>query len=222
MARVRRDIDSRFRDMSQRELTDYIHKMGKVANTRLRELEKTKHGSIYKSSSAYRYVEKQARIEREQDQTFVYGVTKDGSFKFNTSTRNVDIRSLQERATQISRFLSARSSTVTGTKAIYEQAYRSYKESNPDYKGDFSEWSSIFSSAILKNFLDQYGSDVVNKIMLKARDYELSTEDIEDLLYDVGFRKDTDYYRGDREIPLNKIYDAMIEKYKSNIFEVFE
>ena len=41
MARVRRDIDSRFRNMSQRELTDYIHKMGKVANTRLRELEKT-------------------------------------------------------------------------------------------------------------------------------------------------------------------------------------
>ena len=28
VARVRRDIDSRFRDMTQRELTDYIHKMG--------------------------------------------------------------------------------------------------------------------------------------------------------------------------------------------------
>ena len=122
VARVRRDIDSRFRDMTQRELTDYIHKMGKVANTRLRELEKTKHGAIYKSSSAYRYVEKQARFEREQGQTFVYGVAKDGSFKFNTSTRNVDIRSLQERATQISRFLSARSSTVTGTKSIYRES----------------------------------------------------------------------------------------------------
>ena len=218
MARVRRDIDSRFRDMTQRELTDYIHKMGKVANTRLRELEKTKHKKIYKASSSYRYVEKQARIEREQGQTFVYGVAKDGSFKFNTSTRNVDIRSLQERATQISRFLSARSSTVTGTKAIYEQSYRTYKESNPDYEGSFSDWASIFSSAILKNFFDQYGYDVVNKIMVKARDYELSTEDIANLLYDVGFREDTDYYKEnpDKQIPLSKIYDAMEEYRKGN------
>ena len=214
MARVRRDIDSRFRDMSQRELTDYIHKMGKVANSRLRELEKTKHGSIYKSSSAYRYVEKQARIEREQGQTFVYGVAKDGSFKFNTSTRNVDVRSLQERATQISRFLSARSSTVTGTKSIYKQSFETYRESR-GYEGSFSEWASIFSSAILKNFMEQYGSDIVNKIMRKATDYEMNADEIANLLYDVGFRDDTDYYKEnpDKEIPLSKIYDAM-ESYR--------
>ena len=214
MARVMRDIDSRFRDMSQRELTDYIHKMGKVANTRLRELEKTKHGSIYKSSSAYRYVEKQARIEREQGQTFVYGVTKDGSFKFNTSTRNVVIRSLQERATQISRFLSARSSTVTGTKAIYKQSFETYRESS-GYEGSFSEWSETFSNAIIKNFREQYGTDNVNSLMQKARKYDLSSDEIANLLYDVGFRDDTDYYKEnpDKEIPLSKIYDAM-ESYR--------
>ena len=218
MARVRRDIDSRFREMSQRELTDYIHKMGKVANTRLRELEKTKHGSIYKSSSAYRYVEKQARIEREQGQTFVYGVAKDGSFKFNTSTRNVDIRSLQERATQISRFLSARSSTVTGTKAIYEQSYRTYKESNPDYEGSFSEWSESFSYAILKNFREQYGSKEYEKLMLKAKRYNMSNDEIANMLYDVGFREDTDYYKDnpDKPISLSNIYDAMEEYRKGN------
>ena len=211
MARVRRDIDSRFRGMSQRELTDYIHKMGKVANTRLRELEKTKHGKLYKSSSAYRYVEKQARIEREQGQTFVYGVAKDGSFKFNTSTRNVDIRSLQERATQISRFLSARSSTVTGTKAIYQQSYQTYKDSNPDYEGSFAEWSETFSNAIIKNFREQYGTDNVNALMEKGRKYKMSTDEIANLLYDVGFREDTDFYKEnpDKEIPLSKIYDAM-------------
>ena len=211
MARVRRDIDSRFRDMSQRELTDYIHKMGKVANTRLRELEKTKHGSIYKSSSAYRYVEKQAKVEREQGQTYVYSVARDGSFKFNTATRNVDNRSLQERATQISRFLSARSSTVTGTKAIYEQSYQTYKDSHPDYEGTFSEWSEGFSNAILKNFLEQYGTDNVNALMEKGRKYKMSTDEIANLLYDVGFREDTDFYKEnpDKEIPLSKIYDAM-------------
>ena len=210
MARVRRDIDSRFRDMSQRELTDYIHKMGKVANTRLRELEKTKHGAIYKSSSAYRYVEKQARIEREQRQTFVYGVAKDGSFKFNTSTRNVDIRSLQERATQISRFLSARSSTVTGTKAIYKQSFETYRESS-GCEGSFSEWSETFSNAIIKNFREQYGTDNVNSLMQKARKYDLSSDEIANLLYDVGFREDTDYYKEnpDKPISLSDIYDAM-------------
>ena len=210
MASVRRDIDTRFRSMTQRELTNYIHKMGKVANTRLRELEKTKHGAIYKSSSAYRYVEKQARIEREQGQTFVYGVAKDGSFKFNTSTRNVDVRSLQERATQISRFLSARSSTVTGTKAIYKESFKTYQDST-GYTGSFSEWSEIFSNAIIKNFLEQYGTDNVNALMEKGRKYKMSTDEIANLLYDVGFREDTDYYKEnpDKEIPLSKIYDAM-------------
>lgn len=210
MARVRRDIDSRFRDMTQRELTDYIHKMGKVANTRLRELEKTKHGSIYKSSSAYRYVEKQARFEMEQGQSFVYGVAKDGSFKFNTSTRNVDIRSLQERATQISRFLSARSSTVTGTKAIYKESFKTYQDST-GYSGSFSEWSETFYNAIIKNFREQYGTDNVNALMEKGRKYKMSTDEIANLLYDVGFREDTDYYKEnpDKEIPLSKIYDAM-------------
>ena len=214
MARVRRDIDSRFRDMTQRDLTDYIHKMGKVANTRLRELEKTKHGAIYKSSSAYRYVEKQARNEREQGQTFVYGVAKDGSFKFNTSTRNVDLRSLQERATQISRFLSARSSTVTGTKAIYKQSFETYRESS-GYEGNFSEWAETFSNAIIKNFREQYGTDNVNSLMQKARKYDLSSDEIANLLYDVGFREDTDYYKEnpDEEIPLSKIYDSM-ESYR--------
>ena len=218
MARVRRDIDTRFRDMSQRELTDYIHKMGKVANTRLRELEKTKHGKLYKSSSAYRYVEKQARIEREQGQTFVYGVAKDGSFKFNTSTRNVDIRSLQERATQISRFLSARSSTVTGTKAIYEQSYKTYKENNPDYNGTFSEWAEGFSYAILNNYREQYGSKEYEKLMLKAKAYNMSNDEIANMLYDVGFREDTDYYKEnpDKPISLSDIYDAMEAYRKGN------
>ena len=218
MARVRRDIDSRFRDMTQRELTDYIHKMGKVANTRLRELEKTKHKKIYKASSAYRYVEKQARFEREQGQTFVYGVAKDGSFKFNTSTRNVDIRSLQERATQISRFLSARSSTVTGTKAIYDQSYQTYKNSHPDYEGTFSEWAEGFSYAILNNFREQYGSKEYEKLMIKGKKYNMSNDEIANMLYDVGFREDTDYYKEnpDKTISLSDIYDAMEEYRKGN------
>ena len=218
MARVRRDIDSRFRDMTQRELTDYIHKMGKVANTRLRELEKTKHKKIYKASASYRYVEKQAKVEREQGQTFVYGTAKDGSFKFNTSTRNVDIRSLMERATQISRFLSARSSTVTGTKAIYEQSYRTYRESNPDYEGSFSEWAESFSYAILNNFREQYGSKEYEKLMLKGKKYNMSNDEIANMLYDVGFREDTDYYKvnPDKPISLSDIYDAM-EEYRKGM-----
>ena len=218
MARVRRDIDSRFRDMTQRELTNYIHKMGKVANTRLRELEKTKHKKIYKASASYRYVVKQARIEREQGQTFVYSVARDGSFKFNTATRNYDIRALQERATQISRFLSARSSTVTGTKAIYEQSYRTYKESNPDYEGSFTEWAEGFSYAILNNFREQYGSKEYEKLMLKGHRYNMSNDEIANMLYDVGFRDNTDYYKAnpDKPISLSDIYDAMEEYRKGN------
>lgn len=213
MARVRRDIDSRFRDMTQRELTDYIHKMGKVANTRLRELEKTKHKKIYKASASYRYVEKQARIEREQGQTVVYGVAKDGSFKFNTATRNVDIRSLMERATQISRFLSARSSTVTGVQAIYKQSFDTWKADHQEQGGiSFSEWSEIFSEGILRNFLDQYGSEKFHELTQKSRDYKMSSEELANVLYSAGFREDTDFYKRenpDRMISIEDIYDEL-------------
>ena len=163
-------------------------------------------------------MEKQARIEREQGQTYVYSVARDGSFKFNTATRNYDIRALQERATQISRFLSARSSTVTGTKAIYEQSYKTYKENNPDYNGSFSGWAESFSYAILNNFREQYGSKEYEKLMLKASAYNMSNDEIANMLYDVGFREDTDYYKAnpDKPISLSDIYDAM-EEYRKGM-----
>ena len=141
MARVRRDIDSRFRDMSQRELTDYIHKMGKVANTRLRELEKTKHGAIYKQS-------------------------------FDT------------------------------WKADHQE------------QGDisFSEWSEIFSEGIIRNFLDQYGSEKFHELTQKSRDYKMSSEELANVLYSAGFREDTDFYKRenpDRMISIEHIYDEL-------------
>lgn len=213
MARVRRDIDSRFRDMSQRELTDYIHKMGKVANTRLRELEKTKHGGIHKSSNAYKYVMEHARTERERGEQRVFSVTKNGEVKFSTATRNADIRDLKERATQISRFLSARSSTVTGTRAIYEQSFNTWKSGgHADSTITREDWAEIMSSAILQNYKQQYGSDELENLVQKAKGYYMTVSEIEEMLRSVGFSETTNFDY-DKEIPLSDIYEAL-SKYR--------
>lgn len=213
MARVRRDIDTRFRDMSQRELTDYIHKMGKVANTRLRELEKTKHGGIHKSSNAYKYVMEHARTERERGEQRVFSVTKNGEVKFSTATRNADIRDLKERATQISRFLSARSSTVTGTRAIYEQSFNTWKSGgHADSNITREEWAEIMSSAILQNYKQQYGSDELERLVQNSKGYYMSVSEIEEMLRSVGFSETTNFDY-DKEIPLSDIYEAL-SKYR--------
>ena len=54
--------------------------------------------------------------------------------------------------------------------------------------------------------------------MQKAKKYNMSADEIANLLYDVGFREDTDYYKEnpDKEIPLSKIYDAMESYRKGN------
>lgn len=207
MARVRRDIDSRFRGMSQRQLTDYIHQKGKVANTRLRELEKTQHG-IQKASNAYNYVMSKARAERDRGEQRVFSVTRTGDVKFSTSTRNVEIADLMERATQISRFLSARTSTVTGTKAVYEQSYKTWKEANEDMDISQAEWAAIFSSAILQNYKQQYGSDELARLVEKSKEYYMSVSEIEEVLKSVGFTAETNFDY-DAEIPLSDIYSAM-------------
>lgn len=208
MARVRRDIDSRFRGMTQRQLTDYIHQKGKVANTRLRELEKTQHGGIQKASNAYNYVMSKARAERDRGEQKVFSVTRTGDVKFSTAARNVDITELMERSTQISRFLSARTSTVTGTKATYEQSYKTWKEGNEYIDISQAEWAAIFSSAILQNYKQQYGSDELAKLVEKSKEYYMSVSEIKEMLRSVAFTEETNFDY-DAEIPLSDIYSAM-------------
>ena len=89
---------------------------------------------------------------------------------------------------------------------------------NLDYEGSFSEWSESFSYAILKNFREQYGSKEYEKLMLKAHRYNMSNDEIANLLYDVGFRENTDYYKEnpDKPISLSDIYDKMEEYRKGN------
>ena len=205
--RIRRDIDSQFKDMTQRQLADYIHQMGKVANTRLRELEKTKYGGIQKSSNAYRYVMAKAKAERDSGEQKIFSVTRSGDVKFMTATRNFDIRDLRERATQISRFLSARTSTVTGTKAVYEDAFKTWKAEHTEFDVDQVEWAEIYSNAMLQNYKQQYGSDELEKLVQKAKAYYMTASEIEDMLRSVGFTEHTNFDY-DKEIPLSTIYDA--------------
>lgn len=208
MARVRRDVDALFKSMSQRELTDYIHKMGKRANQRLRELEKTKHGGIHKSSNAYRYVVEKAKAERDGGEQKVFSVTRTGEVKFATATRNVSIEGLMERATQISRFLSAKSSTVKGTKATYKDSYDKWKSGHSGTEITMEEWAEIFSSAVLQNYKQQYGSEELENLVHKSKEYYMSVSEIEDMLQSVGFNEHTNF-DVDEEIPLSEVYDAM-------------
>lgn len=212
---TRRTIDKRFREMSERQLVNFIKQQGKVANQRLRSLEgkaKTTQGKQTKattdyseSSNAYLYTKRKA----EQDEAnAIYSRTAKGEIKFSTATRNVDVQILRERATAISRFLSARTSTQTGTREVHREAFEKFVGANPSFAGvSEDEFAKFWREAVIKNFKEQYGTGQIPKLKYVAGD--LTTEEIVQALESVGFTADTDYDKGDRVIGIKTIHEAL-------------
>lgn len=178
---IKDDFSSYINGMNAAQLKDYIKTVGKAANERLRALERS---GLQNSSASYRFIKAQSR-----DADSAMGYTKKGQMKFNVATRAVDVNELRHRAAMIEKFMNAKSSTVTGTKAIYKQAYDTFEKNHPDAKITFKEFAEGMSYGLIKHFGEIYGSEML--VELHEKSTGMTSEEVEECLLAGGFTMDT-------------------------------
>ena len=182
--------------MSEIQLKEYIHSVGKAANQRLRELEKQ---GLESSSAAYRYIERLAT-----DSDLATARTNAGQIKFNLRVRGRNIQELRHMAATIQRFTEGRTSTVTGVKGALKQAWQTFEQSQPGANMTFGEFAEAMANTLFKNFAKIYGSKTAGAVMDYARGLGLSTAEITGALRAAGFSPD-----GGTAPDLVKIYDSL-------------
>ena len=183
----------------RKDLVKEIKAKAKRANQRLREIEKR---GLTNSSVAYNDIQ-QLQFDNKNYMTF----TDKGEIKFNTALTNRDYSELKEELRKIDKFLNAKTSTKIGIDRAFKNQYKSYIEKYPEQNLSFDEFNSIYSSSLIKSFLDIYQSDELINILDNT--ISSSIEDIERVLRNVGFT-------GKEEIPLKKIKEEF-EKQKKLI-----
>ena len=183
----------------RKDIVKEIKMKAKRANQRLREIEKR---GLTNSSVAYNDVQ-QLQFDNKNYMTF----TDKGEIKFNTALTNRDDSELKEELRKLDKFLNAKTSTKSGIERAFKNQYESYIEKYPEQNLSFDEFNSIYSSSLIKSFLDIYQSDELTNILDNT--ISNSIEDIERVLRNVGFT-------GKEEIPLKKIKEEF-EKQKKLI-----
>lgn len=181
----------------RKELVKEIKTKAKKANQRLRELEKR---GLTNSSVSYNDVQ-QLVFDNKNYMSF----TDKGEIKFNTALSGRDETELKEELRKIDKFLNAKTSTKSGIDRAFKNQYESYIEKYPEQNLSFDEFNSIYSSALIKSFLDIYQSDELTHILDNT--ISNSIDDIERVLRNVGFT-------GKEEIPLKKIKEEFEKQNK--------
>ena len=174
-------------EMTEGQLKAYIHTVGKAANQRLRELEKQ---GLQKTSAAYRYIEKLGF-----DKDYATSKTGAGQIKFNLRVRGRSFSELRHMVATIENFMEARSSTVGGIKAIYQDAYDTYAKNHEGKEwGDresFANFAEAMSMTLFRHFENIYGSTVAIEYANKAEAGGLSGDEVEKALREAGFNEST-------------------------------
>lgn len=162
--------------MSKEELARKVEKNYKKANDRLKALEKA---GLTKASNAYRYIER----EKYDDADYL---NKKGRFK--KPTKKMTRNDLLSEYVNLNRFLNeSKTSTVSGTKRRYKEAYKTYSKKVKSTGGSpmtFEEYGDFWRSEKINKLMEHFGaSDLVN--LLSERDIKLGElEDIIDFLPD--------------------------------------
>lgn len=116
-------------ELSNEQMRAQLYKLARVANSRLLELEK--HNEM--------------RFAYEKAMEFLEDKTP-GKNRFSTSQRQTD-KELRQEFNAIVEFLSSKSSTVTGLKAVYEDARnrieRQIQKSSGDEDFKISNWKEF-------------------------------------------------------------------------------
>ena len=162
--------------MSKEELAKKIEKSYKKANDRLKSIEKA---GLTKASNAYRYIERESYDNAEY-------LTQKGRFK--KPTKKMSRNDLLSEYVNLNRFLNeSKTSTVSGTKSRYKEAYKTYAKKIKQAGGNpmsFEEYGDFWRSEKINKLMEHFGaSDLVN--FLSERDIKPNElEDITDFLPD--------------------------------------
>lgn len=200
-------INENVNTLSEKELKVGIQSLAKVANQRLRQLEKSNKAS---SSPAYKYIERLAFDESKTKgtgaakYTFI-GETKWGEIKFNTATAKMNQSQLRQEFSFLQRFLNTKTSTVSGVKKNIEKGYEKFKEQYEKATGSTLGEDSIelWGDALFKHFSEIYGSDEAENLMQQIDSSDLSNSEVHEILRKSGFSLNSGY----DELPLSTIYE---------------
>ena len=203
--------------LTEKELKAGIQSLAKVANQRLRQLEKSNKAA---SSPAYKYIERMAFDASKTkgtgaDKYSFIGETKWGEMKFNTATAKMNQSQLRQEFSFLQRFLNTKTSTVSGVKKNIEKGYEKFKEQYEKATGGTLGEGTIelWGDALFKHFSEIYGSDEAENFMQQIDSANLSISEVHEILRKSGFTLNTGY----DELPLSTIYDNFDSWVKSGV-----
>ena len=159
-----------FNKMSKDELKTYYKKIATIANKRARSLEEK---DLYRASNAYNWLE---RHVYDNKNTKIYVKDKQGRPKFNTNISKMSFQELKSASAEASKFIEAKTSTVSGIKEMYSKGYNTYKQkhmNNSDYL-TFEEYSEFWKSGLVQNYSKIFGSDQVVRLSQAMEAEDLS------------------------------------------------
>lgn len=210
-------LNENVNSLTEKELKAGIQSLAKVANQRLRQLEKSNKAT---SSPAYKYIERLAFDATKTkgtgaDKYSFIGETKWGEIKFNTAPTKMNQSQLRQEFSFLQRFLNTKTSTVTGVKKNIEKSYEKFKEQYEKQTGSQlnNDISYLWSDALFKHFSEIYGSDEAENFMQQIDSANLSISEVHAILRKSGFSLNTGY----DEIPLSTIYDNFDSWVKSGV-----
>lgn len=137
-----------------RRVKDYT----RIANQRLRALER---GGVSQQSKAYRYVK---RLVFDKSNYDVADTTSTGKPIFRRDLSDLNNRQLKRQLRELETFLSAKTSTVTRTKQVYEKAYKTYSRLYVDNL-TFEEYTNLYDEMSLVWYSNSYGSKELEKLV---------------------------------------------------------
>lgn len=180
MAFFERITEKYLNSMTDYELKEAVSVMAKRANTRLRNLERA---NLTNASNAYRQVE---AFAYENGKSEFMDTTKGGLIKFKTKTNNRSRNQLKEEVYQLDKFLNqSKTSTVSGTRERYREAYDTFKEKyNVDISYD--DFGYFWSMENTQRLLSMFGSSLEVNTLENALAKGYTLEEINKVFGDIA------------------------------------
>lgn len=142
--------------MTRNGLINKTKQYAKLANQRLRNIEKNK---LEKSSNAYKYMEQLAYDKLN----VTYNNQGRPRFLTVREIRKLSDKELKKYEKILTRFLESKTSTVGGVKRKYEKSYKTYTERYGNI--DFDTYAEMYDSLWLIKYQEQYGSQELNRLV---------------------------------------------------------